>query len=128
MSERSGGREQSEQSGASERVSGASERANGQASGPVLTSQFLAFLTHRQGPQPAAENPQGRGNGCMDVQMDGPGLAFDRPWMASERPKLASKRFGLASKRPGLASESPKLASKRPEPLKGLGWSLRDLG
>ena len=24
-----------------------SERANGQASGPVLTSQFLAFLTHR---------------------------------------------------------------------------------
>ena len=40
-SERSGGREQSEQSGAGERVSGASERANGRASGPVLTSRFL---------------------------------------------------------------------------------------
>ena len=38
MSERSGGRERSEQSGASERVSGVSERANGQASGPVLQS------------------------------------------------------------------------------------------
>ena len=36
MSERSGGHEQSEQSGASEQVSGASERANGGASGPVL--------------------------------------------------------------------------------------------
>ena len=35
-SEHSGGRERSEQSGASERVSGASERANGRASGPVL--------------------------------------------------------------------------------------------
>ena len=35
MSERSGGRERSEQSGASERVSGANERANGRASGPV---------------------------------------------------------------------------------------------
>ena len=46
-SERSGARERSEQCGASERVSGASERANGQASGPVLTSRFLAFLTHR---------------------------------------------------------------------------------
>ena len=46
MSERSGAREQSEQCGASERVSGASERANGQASGPVLTSRFLAVLTY----------------------------------------------------------------------------------
>ena len=46
MSERSGGRERSEQSGASERVSGASERANGRASGPVLTSRFLADLNH----------------------------------------------------------------------------------
>jgi len=45
-SERSGGRERSEQSGASERVSGASERANGRASGPVLTSRFLADLNH----------------------------------------------------------------------------------
>ena len=35
-SERSGGHEQSKQSGASKRVSGASERANGRASGPVL--------------------------------------------------------------------------------------------
>ena len=28
-------------------MSGASERANGQASGPVLTSRFFALLTHR---------------------------------------------------------------------------------
>ena len=40
----SGGREQSEQSEASERVRGASERANGQASGPVLQSGFLITL------------------------------------------------------------------------------------
>ena len=46
MSERSGGRERSEQSGASERVSGASELANGRASGPVLQSVFLAVLDH----------------------------------------------------------------------------------
>ena len=45
-SERSGGRERSEQSGASERVSGASERANGRAIGPVLQSAFLAVLDH----------------------------------------------------------------------------------
>ena len=45
-SERSGGRERSEQSGASERVSGASERANGRASGPVLQSVFLAVIDH----------------------------------------------------------------------------------
>ena len=45
MSEQmSGGREQSEQSEASERVRGASERANGQASGPVLQSGFLITL------------------------------------------------------------------------------------
>ena len=42
MSERSGGRERSEQSGASERMSGAS----GRASGPVLTSVFLAVIDH----------------------------------------------------------------------------------
>ena len=46
MSERSGGRERSEQSGASERVSGASERANGRANGPVLTSVFLSIFDH----------------------------------------------------------------------------------
>ena len=46
MSEHSEGREQSEQSGASERVSGASERANGRASGPVLQSVFLVVLAH----------------------------------------------------------------------------------
>ena len=46
MSERSGGRERSEQSGASEQVSGVSERANGRASGPVLQSVFLAVLDH----------------------------------------------------------------------------------
>ena len=52
-SERSGGRERSEQSGASERVSGVSERvsgvserANGRASGPVLQSLFLFILDH----------------------------------------------------------------------------------
>ena len=45
-SERSGGRERSEQSEASERVSGASKRANGRASGPVLQSVFLAVLDH----------------------------------------------------------------------------------
>ena len=46
MSERSGGRERSEQSGASERVSGASERAIGRASGPVPQSVFLAVIDH----------------------------------------------------------------------------------
>ena len=46
MSERSGGREQSEQSGASERMSGASERANRLASGPLLQSVFLVVLNH----------------------------------------------------------------------------------
>ena len=46
MSERSGGRERSEQSGASERVSGASKRANGRASGPVLTSVFFSIFDH----------------------------------------------------------------------------------
>ena len=45
-SERSGGREQSEQSGASERVSGASEPANGRVSGPVLMSLFLFVPDH----------------------------------------------------------------------------------
>ena len=49
MSERSGGRERSEQSGASERVSGASEQANGRASGPVLQSVFLAVIDHSGG-------------------------------------------------------------------------------
>ena len=46
MSERSGGRERSEQSGASKRVSSASERANGRASGPVIQSVFLAVFDH----------------------------------------------------------------------------------
>ena len=46
MSERSGRREQSEQSGASKQVSGASERANGRASGPVPQSVFLVILAH----------------------------------------------------------------------------------
>ena len=46
VSERSGGRERSEQSGASERVSGASEWVNGRVSGPVLTSRFLFFPDH----------------------------------------------------------------------------------
>ena len=45
-SERSGGRERSEQCGARERMSSASERANGQASGPVLSSGFLIILAH----------------------------------------------------------------------------------
>ena len=45
-SERSGGRERSEQSGASEWVSGASKRVKGRASGPVLTSRFMAVLNH----------------------------------------------------------------------------------
>ena len=44
VSKRSGGRERSEQSGASEQVSVVSERANGRASGPVLQSVFLAVL------------------------------------------------------------------------------------
>ena len=46
MSERSGGRKQSEQSRVSERVSGASEQANGRASGLVLTSLFLFDPDH----------------------------------------------------------------------------------
>ena len=48
MSERSGGCEQGEQSGASERVCGASERENGRASGPVLQSVFLVVLAHSE--------------------------------------------------------------------------------
>ena len=48
MSERSGGREQSEQSRASKWVSGVSERANGRASGPVLQSVFLAVIDHSE--------------------------------------------------------------------------------
>ena len=46
MSERSGGSQQSKQSGASEQVSGASEQANGRASGQVLQSSFLIILAH----------------------------------------------------------------------------------
>ena len=46
MSERSGGRERSKQSGASERVSDASKWANRRASGPVLTSRFLFVPDH----------------------------------------------------------------------------------
>ena len=46
MSERSGGREQNKQSGASKQVSVERERANGRASGPVLQSVFLAVLAH----------------------------------------------------------------------------------
>ena len=45
-SERSGGRERSEHSGASERVSSVSERGNGRASGLVITSGFLNILNH----------------------------------------------------------------------------------
>ena len=44
VNKRSGGRAQSEQSGASARVSSANERANGRASGPVLQSVFLVVL------------------------------------------------------------------------------------
>ena len=44
--ERSRGRERSERSGASERVSDASERANGRANGPALTSLFLFVPDH----------------------------------------------------------------------------------
>ena len=46
LREKNGGRERSEQSGASERVSGVSEQANGRASGPVLTSRFLFVPDH----------------------------------------------------------------------------------
>ena len=46
MSEHSGARERSIQGGASKRGSGTSEQANGQASGPVLTSGFLVNLAH----------------------------------------------------------------------------------
>ena len=44
MSQRSGGCERSEQSGASEQMNGASERANGQASGPVLTYVLFSIF------------------------------------------------------------------------------------
>ena len=53
-SERSGGRERSDHTGASERVSGASERANGRASGPVLMSRFMAVLNHSVKPEQKA--------------------------------------------------------------------------
>ena len=46
MSERSGAREQSEQDGASKRVSGVNEQANGRASSPVPQSRFFVFLDH----------------------------------------------------------------------------------
>ena len=46
VSERSGWRERSQQSGASKRMSGASEQANGRASGPVLTSVFFFIFDH----------------------------------------------------------------------------------
>ena len=46
MSERSKGRERSEQSGASKRVSGVRERMNGRASGPVLSSLFSFVPDH----------------------------------------------------------------------------------
>ena len=42
--ERSGARKQSKQCEANERVSIASKRANSRASGPSLTSQFMAVL------------------------------------------------------------------------------------
>ena len=45
-SERSGGRERSEQSGASGQVSSAIKRANGRASDPILMSQFLVDPDH----------------------------------------------------------------------------------
>ena len=48
-SKRSGGRERSEQSGASKRVSGASERANRRTSGSVLTSVFFSIFDHSGG-------------------------------------------------------------------------------
>ena len=46
INERSGAQDQSKECGASEWVSDARERANGRASGPVLTSRFLAVLDH----------------------------------------------------------------------------------
>ena len=46
MSERSGGRERSTQSEASEQVSGVSEQANRRASAPVLKSVFSVDLAH----------------------------------------------------------------------------------
>ena len=46
VNERSGARKQSEQCGASEWVSGVSKWANGQASGPVFSSRFLAVQNH----------------------------------------------------------------------------------
>ena len=48
MSECSGGREQSEQCRASERVSSASKRANGQASGPVHLNYCLFWTIAEQ--------------------------------------------------------------------------------
>ena len=63
MSERSGGREQSEQSGASERVSGASERANGRASGPVLQSVFMAVIDHSDGRKVEVVTTMSEGSG-----------------------------------------------------------------
>ena len=46
MSEHSGAHEQSKQCRESKQVSGASERANGQASGPVLTSGLIWPTVH----------------------------------------------------------------------------------
>ena len=65
MSERSGADKQSEQCGASERVSGASERANGRASDPVLQSVFLFILAHSAVWASGKEGE--RGNGGWEV-------------------------------------------------------------
>ena len=46
VSERTSAAERSENCGASKLESGASKLANGEASGPVLTSQFMAALNH----------------------------------------------------------------------------------
>ena len=57
--ERSGARKRSEQCGASELVSGVSERVSGQASGPVLTAQFLAVVNlHGVGRQSSKQSKQ----------------------------------------------------------------------
>ena len=70
MSEPSGGHEQSEQSGASKRVSGARERANGRASGPVLQSVFLAVIDHSVLEETSTK--------CRGEEASTPGIGFGR--------------------------------------------------
>ena len=72
MSAAEGASEASEASEASKQVSGAGDRANGQASGPVLTSLFLFVPDHSATTMPAPTSgwflKKRSGNGSPDFK------------------------------------------------------------